>query len=63
MDDLPKPPMAPDQWSCCHRGCSPCIFDYYDAAFADWEAKVREQGFAPEHVLAHFGQERARRPW
>lgn len=50
--NLPRPPDKPDDLECCHRGCSPCIFDYYDKALERWEAKVRALGRDPAQVLA-----------
>ncbi len=50
--NLPRPPTRPHEDECCHRGCEPCIFDYYDRAVARWEAIVRERGFDPVQVLA-----------
>ncbi|WP_220129766.1 oxidoreductase-like domain-containing protein [Sphingomonas chungangi] len=49
-DDLPRPPERPEAAMCCGRGCCPCIFDYYDDAFARWQALVRERGFDPAEV-------------
>jgi Oxidoreductase-like protein, N-terminal len=48
---------------CCGRGCCPCIFDYYDAAFAEWEENIRGLGLAPDDVLKSLGQEQAKRPY
>ena len=39
---------------CCHRGCDPCIFDYYDRALERWEAKVRALGLEPDEARAKF---------
>lgn len=49
---IPKPPPMPDESECCHRGCEPCIFDYYDKAMERWEARVRALGHDPEHLKA-----------
>ncbi len=54
MAEVPRPPERPDPLSCCGRGCSPCIFDYYDDALERWEARVRERGLDPKQVLADF---------
>ncbi|MEJ0022826.1 MAG: oxidoreductase-like domain-containing protein [Alphaproteobacteria bacterium] len=62
IHDLPAPPEAPDPASCCGRGCSPCIFNYYDRAFAAWEDDIRRLGFTPETVLASTGRARMGRP-
>ena len=53
----PAPPNKPDEESCCHRGCCPCIFDYYWDALARWEETVRAMGAEPEVVLAAMGQQ------
>ena len=58
----PAAPKAPSPEQCCGRGCSPCIFDYYDDAFAAWESSVRALGLSPEDVLSALGEIRARRP-
>jgi len=44
---VPAPPVEPEDYECCHRGCDPCIFDYYERALARWETRVREAGFDP----------------
>lgn len=61
-DPIPTPPEAPDPGSCCGSGCSPCIFDYYHAAFADWEAKVRALGLTPSQALDALGLGMAGKP-
>jgi hypothetical protein len=48
----PQPPTKPDDAECCHRGCCPCIFDYYWDALERWEATVRRLGGDPEALLA-----------
>jgi hypothetical protein len=55
---FPRPPNKPDDESCCHRGCSPCIFDYYWDALARWEQAVRDLGDDPDKLLADIGLER-----
>jgi len=55
---FPMPPNKPDDASCCHRGCCPCIFDYYWDALARWEEVVRGLGGDPETVLADLGRQR-----
>ena len=55
---LPPPPNKPDDESCCHRGCCPCIFDYYWDALSRWESTVRELGGDPDAVLAALGRSR-----
>jgi hypothetical protein len=44
---IPTPPERPEDWSCCGRGCCPCIFDYYQDALARWKARVRDPGAIP----------------
>jgi hypothetical protein len=51
MTGPPAPPMKPLEEECCHRGCCPCIFDYYWDALERWENQVRKLGFEPEEVL------------
>ena len=53
---LPKPPELPDPLSCCQRGCTPCIFDYYDTALERWEGRIRALGHDPIEVLARFAK-------
>lgn len=55
---FPQPPNKPDDDSCCHRGCSPCIFDYYWKALDRWEQSVRELGGDPDVLLAALGRTR-----
>ena len=55
---LPQPPNKPEDYSCCQRGCSPCIFDYYWDALARWDEKIRELGLDPDTVLASLGRQR-----
>ena len=45
-DPRPQPPECPNDDECCHSGCDPCIFDFYEeekdryrAALAAWEAR------------------------
>ena len=54
----PSPPNKPDEASCCHRGCCPCIFDYYWDALVRWEETVRAMGADPEAVLAAMERKR-----
>ncbi|MGE0828017.1 MAG: oxidoreductase-like domain-containing protein [Hyphomonadaceae bacterium] len=62
INRLPKPPVAPDPQSCCQRNCEPCIFDYYNAAFHEWEATIEAMGLDPHETLARMGWVRASRP-
>jgi hypothetical protein len=55
---FPSPPNKPEDYSCCRRGCAPCIFDYYRDALARWEATVRELGGDPDAVLVELGRSR-----
>jgi hypothetical protein len=55
---FPPPPDKPEDNSCCQRGCSPCIFDYYWDALSRWEQAVRELGGDPDAVLAALGRSR-----
>jgi hypothetical protein len=55
---IPPPPNKPEDYSCCQRGCSPCIFDYYWDALARWETTVREAGGDPDAVLKSLGRSR-----
>ncbi len=55
---IPTPPNKPEDYSCCQRGCSPCIFDYYWDALARWEEAVRKLGLDPDTVLASMGRTR-----
>lgn len=51
---IPRPPSRPDDQECCHRGCCPCIFDYYWDAMERWEAVIRDRGLDPAEVLTQF---------
>ena len=55
---LPRPPNKPDDLECCHRGCCPCIFDYYYDAMERWEAVIEARGLDPKEVLKSMGRER-----
>jgi hypothetical protein len=55
---FPPPPSKPEDYTCCQRGCSPCIFDYYWDALARWETAVREQGGDPDAELGALGRAR-----
>ncbi len=52
MAEIPRPPERPEDYECCHRGCYPCIFDYYDTALERWADRVRALGHDPEALLA-----------
>lgn len=54
---LPKPPIEPLEEECCHRHCSPCIFDYYEDALERWKDRVREAGADPAAILASLRKE------
>jgi len=49
---LPEPPTRPEAAACCHRGCCPCIFDYYQDALGRWMALATARGLDPEAILA-----------
>ena len=51
MADVPAPPEEPHPDECCHRGCDPCILDYYETALARWEMRVSALGLDPREVL------------
>jgi len=53
---LPRPPDRPDPLECCGRGCSPCIFDYYDDALERWKALVAARGCDPLEALKALGR-------
>jgi Oxidoreductase-like protein, N-terminal len=59
---IPKPPTPPDPQSCCQRGCTPCIFDYYDAALIRWEERIRALGLDPTEVLEAISRQQADPP-
>ena len=42
--------------SCCGRGCSPCIFDYYDDAMDRWRGRIVRLGLDPGEVLESLGR-------
>jgi len=48
---LPRPPDKPDEDMCCHRGCCPCIFDYYYDALDRWKDRLTALGHDPDAVL------------
>jgi len=50
--DIPKPPDRPHEDECCHRGCSPCIMDYYEDALERWRERLRARGLNPDDALA-----------
>ncbi len=54
--DVPQPPERPDPMSCCGRGCSPCIFDYYDDAMDRWRGRIVRLGLDPGEVLESLGR-------
>jgi hypothetical protein len=33
----PRPPRQPELEDCCRSGCTPCVFDLYDAAMERYE--------------------------
>jgi len=52
----PTPPLKPTDDECCHRGCCPCIFDYYWDAMERWETQVEKLGLDPKTVLKEMGR-------
>lgn len=52
---MPPPPARPADYECCGRGCSPCIFDYYERALGRWRDKVSALGGDPEALLTAEG--------
>jgi hypothetical protein len=44
--------MKPHDEECCHRGCCPCIFDYYWDALERWRDRVSDMGLDPDELLA-----------
>jgi len=57
---VPRLPDKPHPAECCHRGCCPCIFDYYWDAMDRWEARVEELGLDPKQVLESMGRSETR---
>jgi hypothetical protein len=55
---LPTPPNKPEDYMCCQRGCSPCIFDYYWSAMSRWDEAIRALGRDPDAVLSEMGRVR-----
>ena len=53
---LPRPPDKPHPDECCHRGCCPCIFDYYYDALERWERVIEGRGLDPKQVMQAWGQ-------
>jgi hypothetical protein len=38
-----QPPVAPELEDCCRSGCTPCVFDLYEAALERYEAWLAAQ--------------------
>jgi hypothetical protein len=57
LSGIPRPPEQPHPDECCHRGCEPCIFDYYDTAMERWRARVEALGLDPDRLLAQLRSE------
>ncbi len=57
MTNLPRPPLKPHPDECCHRGCCPCILDYYEDALDRWRGRIRDRGMDPDEVLKAFSAE------
>jgi hypothetical protein len=43
-----QPPVAPELEDCCRSGCTPCVFDLYEAALERYEAWLEAQRALPE---------------
>lgn len=41
-DPRPIPPVQPELEDCCNSGCSPCVFDLYDEALAQYRIELAE---------------------
>jgi len=54
--NIPTPPTRPPEDECCHRGCEPCIFDYYERAVDRWSERVRKLGADPDEILRRMSQ-------
>jgi hypothetical protein len=39
-DPKPQPPVRPAPEDCCHSGCTPCVFDLYDAELERYRAAL-----------------------
>jgi len=37
----PVKPQAPEHGECCGNGCERCVYDLYDEALAQWQARQR----------------------
>lgn len=40
-DPRPLPPEPPDDSECCHSGCSPCVFDFYQEDLERYRAELK----------------------
>jgi hypothetical protein len=43
---VPPPPEKPLPNDCCAGGCTPCVWDTYEQALADWQARYGERAAA-----------------
>jgi hypothetical protein len=41
-DPRPQPPREPALEACCGNGCTPCVFDRYANALAQYEAALKD---------------------
>lgn len=41
-DPEPVPPARPAPEDCCHSGCTPCVFDLYEAEMERYRAALEE---------------------
>lgn len=40
FDPEPEKPEVPDDNACCHSGCQPCVWDFYDSALIEYREKL-----------------------
>ncbi len=45
-DRASEKPSPPEDWECCGGGCSPCVWDHYYEALADWN-QAEQAAVAP----------------
>jgi hypothetical protein len=42
IDSCPVQPVPPQPEDCCHSGCMPCVFDWYEENMRIWRAAMAE---------------------
>jgi hypothetical protein len=42
MKEKPLAPREPEPEECCGRGCTPCVYDLYEAALERYRAELRK---------------------